>query len=125
MTCPNCGKPRDPKTPECDSCGIIYERYEEIQREKQLKDEEAAREAAEKVELDDPGMFSEMLRGVLGNKAFIFTVALLVAGGLVGLYYMQPTATTTESSVAVATPTDEDESQDVAVTENEIPNRQK
>jgi hypothetical protein len=42
--CPKCGSGRDPKAEECPSCGIIFEKYEMVQR----------RKAREQVELESP-----------------------------------------------------------------------
>jgi|GEM_PF-504591 len=35
QTCPKCGFNRDPKSTECPKCGIIFEKYEQIQKRKQ------------------------------------------------------------------------------------------
>ncbi len=40
-TCPKCGSGRDPKSEECPRCGIIFEKYEMVQRRKaQTKEKE-------------------------------------------------------------------------------------
>ncbi len=108
MTCPNCGKPRDAKALECESCGIIFARYDELRREEQKKAEEADRKAAEHAKLVEPRVFSETLRGVFSNKVFAFTAVLLVAGGLAGLYYMQPTRDTPDTATAFTAPVADD-----------------
>lgn len=87
-SCPKCGFKRNPDAVECPRCGIIFEKYEQIQRrkDKELKNEEAP-PASHDIEpfhvFQEPQAIPHLNCNACGSKKTLAPTRIYKFGGII------------------------------------------